>query len=233
MKKLLFVLIVVITATSLSAQSLESIVNKHKDAVGAKTLMGFKTIAIEAQMEQMGMIMELKMYEKAPDKIKVLTSVNGMEMIQVVNGDRGYMVNPMMGSTDPVPLPAEQLAQMKNNGMLKNTLGEQLKAGKLELVGEEDIDGSPAYKIKSLSEAGEMIFFVDKKSYYVTSTNMSVNQGGIDMDIMMKMSNFEKIKGVTFARKIDTYMGGQMLGSLSYNTIEFDKAIDDSEFEIK
>ena len=41
---------------------------------------------------------------KNPNKIKVIYNFNGKEMVSVFDGEKGYMVNPMTGSSNPVEL---------------------------------------------------------------------------------------------------------------------------------
>ena len=39
------------------------------------------------------------MMMKNPNKIKVAYSFNGQEMVSVFDGEKGYMINPMTGSS--------------------------------------------------------------------------------------------------------------------------------------
>ena len=75
------------------------------------------TIKITGKMSAMGMEMPMEMLMKNPDKIKVIYSFNGQEMVSVFDGEKGYMINPMMGSSDPVELTGDQLKQVQNNNV--------------------------------------------------------------------------------------------------------------------
>ena len=83
-------------------------------------------------MSQMGMSMDMTIIEKVPDKIKTVITFSEMEIVTVVNGDKGYMINPMMGSSEPVPLKAEQISQSAGSKMLGSSIRKQLDDGKLE-----------------------------------------------------------------------------------------------------
>jgi len=233
MKKTLFVVVLLSSAVFLFAQDLSSIVEKYEKSVGADKLIKFKTIKVTGTMTQMEMTMPILMLEKNPDKVKVVSTYNNSDIVQVINGDRGYMVNPMMGSSEPMELPAEQIDQIKGNRMLRTSLRGQMEKGKLELVGDETVNGRSAFKIKSSTDAGDVFILVDKETYYIMATMMTVNQMGMEMSVEMRMSDFKELKGVVMPMKIETFVGGQFSGVIEYKSIEFDVPIDDSEFEIK
>ncbi|MFP4489760.1 MAG: hypothetical protein ACLFN1_10690, partial [Bacteroidales bacterium] len=175
----------------------------------------------------------LLMYEKSPDKIKIVSSLSDMEIVQVVNGDEGYTINPMTGSAGPVPMSSTQISSMKDNSMLQSSLLDRYSAGETDITGEENVDGKPAYKIRVRLEDGDKYIFIDKESFYITMIRMSVEQMGMEMTVDMKMGDFEETEGVILARTIDTYINGQPGGKIIYESIEFNADIDDSEFIIK
>ena len=128
----------------LIGQDLNEVIQKYSDAAGLKKLSGYNSLVVEGSASQSGMSMDMKLMEKRPGKLKVVTSFSGMEIIQVINGETGFTINPMMGSAEPVDLPAEQLAQAANSSMLSNTIGNLLSEGKLELLGKSTFAGESA-----------------------------------------------------------------------------------------
>ncbi len=110
MKKLIFIMAGLIVMSVISAQSLDEIVKKYTEANKLDKVASLKTIKITANLSVMGMEMPMVMYMKNPNKIKSVTSFNGQDMINVFDGVKGYSVNPMTGSTDPVEMTPEQAA---------------------------------------------------------------------------------------------------------------------------
>src|SRR5450759_5216159 len=104
MKKLLFLMTGLIAVTVINAQSLDEIVKKYSTAIKSDQLANVKTIKITGKMSGMGMEMPMVMYMKNPNKIKVVYSFNGQEMVSVFDGEKGYMINPMTGSSNPIEL---------------------------------------------------------------------------------------------------------------------------------
>lgn len=233
MKKLLVILVSLIATGTLCAQNLDTVIEMHLEAVNAEKLSTYKSLIIKGNISIQGMQLDMEMYEKAPDKIKSVSNFNGMDMIQVVNGDRGYMINPMMGTNEPVALTADQIAAVKNSSMLNTSVLNAYKEGNMVMEGEETVAGKPAFKIKITAPEATRYIFVDKETYYVTQVKMTVSQMGVDYSVEMRMSNFVNTDGVIMARTIDTFMNGQPAGKAVYEKIEFNKEIDDSVFEIK
>ena len=222
-----------IIIASANAQNLDNIIQRHLKAVNAEKRSQFKSLVIKGSINMQGMELGMEMYEKAPDKLKSVSTFNGAEIIQVINGDRGYMVNPLMGSPDPVPLNKNQIASVKINSMLNTNIEKYYTEKKMELEGEESVSGRPAFKIKIEAPEGTRYIFVDKETYYITQTRLMVNQMGNDITIDLRMSDFDSFDGIIVATTINTFMKGQPAGTAKYNTIEFNKDIDDSVFEIK
>ncbi|MDZ7738711.1 MAG: hypothetical protein U5K32_06525 [Bacteroidales bacterium] len=232
-KKLLVIIGLLFAVTASQAQDLEKIIERHIDAINAEKLTEFKSLTVKGSLMQQGMQLNLLMYEKSPDKIKIVTSLSDMEIVQVVNGDRGYTINPMTGSASPVPMTPAQISSMKDNSMLQSSLLNQYRAGEAEIIGEEEVNGKAAYKIKVPMAEADRYIFIDKESFYITRVRMTVEQMGMEMTVDMQMEDFEESSGVILARTINTYINGQPGGRVTYESIDFNTEIDDSEFIIK
>ena len=119
MKKVVLLFSFLAAVCMLNAQSLDEILKQYSTAINSEKLASIKTIRITGKMSSMGMQMPMVMYMKNPNKIKVTYSFNGQDMVSVYDGEKGYMMNPMMGSTEPVELTGEQLKQVQNNNAFK------------------------------------------------------------------------------------------------------------------
>lgn len=233
MKKSILMIAIALISLSINAQNLASIVKKYESATGADKLSTYKTIVMEGNMDVMGMQMSMVIKEKKPDKISTVMNMSGMEMVTVINGDRGYQINPMMGSSEPTPLPAEQIAQAKNNRNLGSNISDMFKEGKLELVGEETFRGTAVFKLKMISDLGDIYTFIDKDTYLVKGMQIEVSQGGMTQAVESVMSNYQKIDGVMMPMKVDAYIAGTYGYGMTFTKIEFNSPVDDSEFKIK
>jgi outer membrane lipoprotein-sorting protein len=234
MKKLFLVMAGLLAATVIQSQSLEEIVRRYSDANGLDNLKNVTTIRITGKMSTMGMEMPLEMYMKNPDKIKMVYSFSGQNMVTVFDGEKGYMVNPLMGSSQPVALTTEQTRQIQDNNAFKNQLVEYLSSGKLTLEGEEGVAGKPAYKLKALVDgAGPVYMYVDKVSFYIVKSATTVNQMGNTMNVETLMSDYTNTNGVVLPKKTTTIANGMEAASVTFDKVEVNVPIEDSVFRIK
>jgi hypothetical protein len=151
MKKLILAVTGLLAFTLINAQSLDDIVKKYSVANKQDKLAGISTIKLTAKMSMMGMEMPIVIWMKNPNKIKSVTTMNGQDIVQVFDGEKGWLINPMAGS-DPVEMTPEQVKQALNQSLFQNKLAGYLKDGKLTLEGEEKVNDKPAFKIKAIIE---------------------------------------------------------------------------------
>lgn len=234
MKKLIFILTALISVSVINAQTLDEIVKKYTAAMKTDQLANVQTIKISGKMSAMGMEMPMTMYMKNPNKIKVVYNFNGQEMVSVFDGEKGYMVNPMMGSSEPVELTGAQLKQVQENNAFENELLNYFKAGKLTLEGDDDVNGKPAFKLKATIDGGNPIYMsVDKSSYLLIKTSTKVDQMGQVMDVDSFMSDYTDIQGVVMPKKTTVSSGGMEMAVITFDNIEVNLPMEDSLFKVK
>jgi outer membrane lipoprotein-sorting protein len=233
MKKLIFVLTGLIIAAAINAQSLEEIVKKYSEANKYDKISSVNTVKISGKMSMMGMDLPLEMFMKNPNKIKTVTNFNGQEMISVFDGVKGYSVNPMTGSAEPVEMTADQIKQTQNSNVFQNYLANYLKDGKLTLVGTENVNEKAAFRIKANLEGGNsMDMFIDKTSYLLVKTSTSVNSGGMAVTVDAYPTDYKETDGILLPMKTTSSAQG-MEFSIIFEKVEVNIPIEDSVFKIK
>lgn len=229
MKKLIFVMTGLILMSVVSAQSLEEIVKKYTEANKLDKVANLKTIKITANMSMMGMEMPMVMWMKNPNKFKSVTTFNGQDMVQVFDGEKGFVVSPMTGSTEPVEMTPEQVKQTLRSSMFQNYMATYLKNGQLTLAGEENVKDKPAYKIEATVEGGAVIaMFIDKSSYFMVKTATTVS--GVTMESYF--TDYTETNGIMIPMK--TSISAQGMDILTnFTKVEVDLPMEDSIFKIK
>ena len=118
-----FALAMAFTASMfLSAQDAQAILDQHFEAVGQENLLKANTIQASGKAMQMGMEFPFNMIQKRPDKLKLVIEVQGSQIIQAVNGENVWAVNPMTGSADPIDLTGPEADALKENADLDGQL---------------------------------------------------------------------------------------------------------------
>lgn len=233
MKKLFLMLTCLLAVTVVSAQSIEEIVKKYSAANKLDKVGALKTIKLTGKMSMMGMDIPMEMWMKNPDKVKSVININGQEMIQAFDGVKGYTINPMAGSTEPVEMSAQDLKSMQRNNMFQNYLQNYLKNGQLVLAGEEVVNGSPAHKLNAKLDEGTVLnLFIDKSSYLLVKTSATINAEGQSMVMDSYPSDYKEVNGFLVPMKTTTSAMGQEFVQ-TFTKVEVDVPMEDSIFTLK
>jgi hypothetical protein len=233
MKKILFVLAGLIAVTAINAQTINEIVKNYSAAIKQDKLANVKTIKVTGKMSAMGMEMPMVMYMKNPKKIKTVISFNGQDMVTTFDGEKGYMINPMMGSSDPVELTGPQLKLAQNNNAFDNSLLNYFKNGQLTLEGVENVNDKPAFKLKAMEGTNPIYLFIDKASSMLVKTSATVDQMGTQTNVDSYMTDYTEIDGVIMPKKTTAMANGMEAAVITFDKIEVNIPMEDSIFKLK
>ncbi|HOP00099.1 MAG TPA: hypothetical protein PLV06_06710 [Bacteroidales bacterium] len=233
MRKVILTLTFLLAAVIVNSQSLEEIVKKYSAANKLDKVAAFKTIRISGNMSMMGMDIPVEVWMKKPDKIKSVTNFNGQEVMQVFDGTKGYIMNPLTGASTPVEMSAAETKQILRNNMFNNYLDSYLKEGALTLEGEENVNGKAAHKIKAVLDGGiSMIMYIDKSSGLMVKTSATVPAEGMTMTVDSYPADYKEINGLFLPMKTTTSAQGMEFVQ-TYSKVEVDVPMDDSIFTVK
>lgn len=235
MKKLFFVLTGLILVAVINAQSLEEIVKKYSEANRWDKIASMSTIKITAKMSMaaMGMEMPMEMWMKNPNKIKTVMSFNGQDMINAFDGEKGFAINPMSGSTDPVEMTPEQIKVTQSSNVFQNHIAGYLKDGKLKLIGEENVNEKPAFKLQAdLGDGNSSDMYIDKVSYLLVKTSATVVANGMTVNTEAYPSDYKEINGILFPMKTTITNQGMDI-VLTFENVEVNIPMEDSVFKLK
>jgi len=212
------------------AQSLDKVLEKHYEATGHKKMADIETYIIKAKMSMMGMEMPMNITMKAPDKFKIEVDMMGQKTVQAYDGEKGWMINPMMGSGIQ-DLEGDQLQQAMEQADMEGELYDYKKKGhSAELIGKVNADGVEAYRIKFTSKDGSVKnYFIDAKTYLISKMKAKIEAQGQTVDIETRMVEYQNIDGIQMAKKTEVIlpMGTQ---TIIMEEIKLNEKVDDSVF---
>lgn len=233
MKKFILTFALLSAVTMLTAQSLNEIVKNFTVANKLDKISSLQSIKLTGNMSMMGMDMPMVIYMKNPNKIKSVATIGGQEMIQVFDGEKGYMINPMTGSATPVELGPEEARQLLRSNVFQNYLDTYLKNNQLTLEGVEDVNGKPAFKIKADIEGGNVIrIFIDKNSYLIVKTLADIRQGGTAISLESVPSDYTETNGVILPMTTTTSAAGMQF-VYKYTEVKVNEPMDDAIFKVR
>jgi hypothetical protein len=229
--KLVVAALAAFVSISSYAQSVDEIVDKHIAALGgADKLKGVNTLVIERTLSVQSMEIPNKTTIMIGKSLRTESSVMGNSMVQVVEGNTGWMIRPaMMGGTgDPEDMPTEmvkqQLGQLDPFGPLVNY---KEKGNTIELLGKEKVEKEEAFRLKITTKEGQTVEeFISANTYMVLKlkTNVQGQEGEISF------SDYKEVDGIKFANTMD--MTSQM-GALSFitNKVTVNGKVDEAIFK--
>jgi outer membrane lipoprotein-sorting protein len=234
MKKNIFIsLIVAFVAISVSsAQDLDKILDKHFETIGQKKLLKIKTIQATGKAVMMGNDSPFKMISKRPNLIQVTVEFQGAKIIQAYDGETAWMVNPMMGSADPMDVTGPEADGLIESGDLDGQLWNYKEKGhQLELEGTEEVDGSEAYVLKLTKKNGNIdYYYLETESYLILKIKSKTIMNGSETEAEALLSNYQDVDGHIMAFTIEQKYGGQTAMTIMMDKVETNVEVDDSIF---
>jgi outer membrane lipoprotein-sorting protein len=233
-KKLIVTLIVtllVASVTGIHAQTLKDVLDRHFKTIGQEKLTAVKTYSVKATVSQMGMELPMEMKMKRPNKFRMEMEMQGQKMIQVYDGEKGWIIAPWV-SPEPQELEGAQLQQALDQADIDGELYNYVQKGhKAELIGKEQQDGMEVYNIKLTTKNGDVKnYYIDADKYLIVKAKAIVNAMGQEVEVVQRMSDYKNIDGVLMATTIEseTPMG---TGRVILSEIKFNQDIDDAIFK--
>ena len=226
-----FLAIAVIAISSVSAQDLSKILNDHYKASAQDKMSKITSATIKGNLSAMGMEMGLTLYQARPGKLRLEADLAGSKVIQTYNGTTGWTYAPAMGILQPQQLGAEELKSIVKQADMDSPLWDyKAKGNKVELLGSSD-DGS-AYKIKvTAAEGDQMTIFINKETSLISKMVSTQFANGMDMEIETEVKDYKNVKGIPVAHYLATKMGGQVVSTITFESVEYDQNLDASLFE--
>jgi outer membrane lipoprotein-sorting protein len=223
-------------AGNLRAQTLEEVLAKNYQAHGGldklKAITSWKMkgkIVIPAQ----GMEMPMEMWQKSPDKMRVEAVFQGKKIVQAYDGRKAWWIMPFL-SEEPQEMSPEQAKLFKEQADFENPLVVYKQKGyKLELLGKEDMEGTPVFKLKLTKTDGkEILFYLDAESGIELKSSMSMKVGEADALVEVLYGDYKLVDGHMMPFAIENKTNGQTQMQMTMESVEINPALDDSFFSM-
>lgn len=168
------------------------VIDKYFTALGGKAkLEAVKTLTIENSISVQGMEI-VSVSKKMGNKFKSSQNVMGQEMVQVFDGEKGYVTQ--MGNR--TEFPAEQINEMKK-GLTMEALA--YTPGNFKPVTTEQADNKTYYVLES--EKGK--FYFDAATGLLSKANTAQGEANI--------KSYMTVDGIKFPELIEANGGGQQV----------------------
>jgi hypothetical protein len=188
--------------------TVDELVAKNIEAKGgANALHDMGTLRVSGKMlVQEGQIqLTYLQIKKRPDDVRTEASLQGMTQIQAYDGKEGWRVSPFFGRKDPERMSADDVKALVEDAEMDGPLVDwKAKGNTVEYLGTEDVDGTPAHKLKVTRKNGDVSFvYLDPDHFLEIRVMTQRARHGAYEEVETDLGDYEKVGGVFVPTSIE------------------------------
>lgn len=222
---------------SASAQTVDEIIAKHVEALGGmEKMQAQKTRRASGKLSLPGGLeAPITMAQKRPEMFRANITFQGMDVVQAYDGKNGWQIDPTQGKKTAEPLSEDDLKDVQENADFDGPLvNYKEKGNKVELLGKEDVEGTPAYKLKVTLKSGDVkTVFLDSDAYVEIKEVSKRTIRGAEREFENVLGDYKEEGGVMMAHSFEVKpKGAPQSQKLTIDKIEINPEIADSYFQV-
>ena len=204
MKRLLLITLAAcgpLAALAAQALTADEIIAKNVEARGGMAeLQALKSLKRTGRLVIPGANVELGVTEvrARPDRIRQEYTLQGMTAVQAWDGKEAWQIQPFQGRKDPERMSADEAKSLALAADLDFALVDyRAKGGKVEYLGLEDVDGTPAHKLRvELASGDDVTYFIDPDTWMIIRDVQKREVRGAEQISETDYGDYEKVLGV-------------------------------------
>jgi outer membrane lipoprotein-sorting protein len=224
---------------ALAAQdlTLDQILAKHYTAMGGlDKIKAVNSVSMTSKMVMGGGQMEapLTVKMKRPHMMRSDITLQGKVFVRATDGTTAWQINPFAGGDEPQKLSGAEADQLNDGADIDGTLVDYKSRGiTVELIGKEDVEGSPAYKLKVTRNGGRIeTNWLDASTFLAIKNSTKITQMGQEMEVESFPGNYKKVDGVMMPYSLDQKVNGRSMVQMTVEKVETNLALEDSIFKM-
>lgn len=195
--------------------TVEGLIEKNLEAKGGREkLEAVESARLTGTMNMGGMEAPFTLEWKSPDRTRMEITLQGMTLVQAFDGETAWMLNPFMGQAAPEKMSEEDTETFKDQADFHGPLlNPEEKGYAIEYAGEEDVEGTPTYKLKVVKPSGEETYlFLDKDYYLEIKSSSKRTVRGQEVETEMAIGDYKEVDGLMMAHSMDAAQAGGQPG---------------------
>ena len=230
------VVLMICSAFTIKAQSVDDIVSKSLSAKGG--IEKIKALQSQRLTGQIwlgggGSANPFVASLERPGKIRVEIVINNQNILQINNGTEGWVINPFSGSDAPVAMTDDEFKNTSSSADLDGPLVDYKEGkNKIELLGIENVEGKPAYKLFVKQANGQTRYdYIDSASYLEVKWEGNIMNNGKENPSESLFHNYKSVEGIMYSFEIiSDSPGGTNKQKITFDKIEVNPKLDGSTF---
>lgn len=234
--KLFFLALACFLPLRLRAQTADEIVKKALDARGGiDKIKAVQSERISGRISfSQGIEGTVVLELKRPHQLHSEITVEGQKILRVYDGkSAGWTVNPFVETKDVQLMSEDELKGMPDEADMDGPLVDyKAKGTQIQLMGKEDLEGKPVYRLKLTEKNGEARTYVIDGSTFLTVKWAGIRKiADKELPWECALSDYRAVKGLKYPFKIDQGSPGtEYKQTLTIEKVEVDAQIDESHF---
>ena len=234
MKRILFALSSLISISA-NTQNADDIIQKYATTIGGLAAFNaVKTVKMTGTLASQGNELALTLQLINGKAVRNDLTAMGQSVTNAYKDGKGWKINPFAGITTATDMTSEELIDFKSQTMLaSNLMDHKARGHKVELLGQEDVDGVKTNKIKLTNKDDNKVttFFISAADNMLVKSASTRKMQGQDVEVETFYSNIKEFNGMKFATTRIQKVGGQILQEVNIKLIEFNVPIDEKIFD--
>ncbi len=230
--------LIAFTFLTAGAQTVDEVIQKYAAKLGGLDAFNkIKTAKMTGVTTTQGMDLPVTIQVINGKAVRTDVNVEAMniQIISAYNNGKGWTLNPLAGATTPTDVAGgPELNELKTQSMLAPALMDyKARGSKVELLGQEDVEGIKTYKIKltTKEDAKVTTFYISTADYTLIKTESERDMMGQTVTVESFYSDLKEFNGIkvfmTRTQKID----GEEFQTTKLETIELNVPIDEKVFD--
>jgi outer membrane lipoprotein-sorting protein len=218
------------------AQTADELIEKNIQAKGGREkLKAVQTLRLTGKMTVgPGADAPFTLEMKRPNKGRIEFQFQGMTGVQAYDGTTGWSLMPFLGKKDAEVMSAEDLKQVEDQFDLEGPLMDyKAKGHQVELLGKEDLEGTPAYKLKLTKKNGEVsTVFLDAEYFLELREEAKRTMRGQEMETVSTYGDYKPVDGMVFAHSFNVQVKGAPVPPqvMTIEKVEVNPEVPDARF---
>ena len=143
--------------------------------------------------------------KKRPDEVRTEASLQGMTQIEAYDSKEGWKISPFFGRKDPERMSADDVKALVEDTEIDGPLADwKNKGSTVEYLGTEDVDGTPAHKLKVVRKNGDVSFvYLDPDHFLEIRIVTQRILHGAHEEVETDLGDYEQAGGVFVPTSIE------------------------------
>lgn len=191
------------------AQSADELIAKHIQARGGlEPIRAVKSVVMTGKFRPPGFDGDFQFAEtiSRPGNVRTEITLQGLTVVQAWDGQTGWQIQPFSGRKDAERLTADDTKSLQEEADFESPLIDyKAKGATVAYLGQEDVDGAPAYAIRaSLKNGDEQTYYLDPDAMLTIRVVTKQTLRGAEQQTVTDYGDYEKIDGVYFPLEIES-----------------------------